>query len=601
MREANQSYPSIDKPWLKYYDSNKISALRPLSTSVYDELFRTASRYPKNVAIEYLGVKITYCDLLDRIDIAARAFRSLGISERSDVPLITANTPENVIAFYALNKLGAVARMVDLTLKGPDLTDKIKESGSGVVVATDLFLDSLETAQTELELEHVIVTSPVDSMSTFKRFAYRITKRSPQLFDRCMSWDSFMKRGMKASANSVSHDVRSAFDRPACILYTSGTTGKSKGVVLTNGNLTSMVQEYATCGLRFTAGDRMFNENPPFISYSIVLGINLPLLLGMCIVMFPSYEPNHFAERVFKAKSQHILACPADWANFFSDSKTKNRDYSFMNTLASGGIAFDAKTKEALNCLLRSLGCTNPIVEGYGMTEGSSAMCTSVPNYNIAGTVGIPLPLTNACIWDPENAEELGYGEIGEICFSGPTVMQGYFNDDASTRNILCIHPDGQKWLHTGDLGLIRKDGGMEVVGRIKRMIIRYDGFKISPFTIEAVIRKCPGINDVCVVASDDIFHGFGSVPVAFIVFESGINTEIVTDAVRATCETSLPKRNIPALYIPIEDLPLTKVGKIDYRYLECIANEHNNDGWILNEFDDIPYVGSSINGLIVS
>ena len=143
----------------------------------------------------------------------------------------------------------------------------------------------------------------------------------------------------------------------------------------------------------------MFNENPPFISYCIVLGINLPLALGMCIVMFPSYEPDHFAERVFKAKPQHVLACPADWSNFFSDSKAKHREYSFMSTLASGGVAFNAQTKERLNNLLGSLGCKNPIVEGYGMTEGSSAMCTAVPSYNENETVGIPLPLTNACIW----------------------------------------------------------------------------------------------------------------------------------------------------------------------------------------------------------
>lgn len=574
MNDGLTGYPSIDKPWLKYYDEEVISNLEPSNASVYGELFKTASIYPNNVAIDYLGVKITYRELMERIDVAAKSFRSLGIGEGSDVPLITANTPENVMAFYALNKLGAVARMIDLTLKGSDLTDKIKESGSNVVVATDLYLDSLEAVRADLELEYVIVTSPVDSMPVFKKLAYRFAKRNPRSFGGCMSWESFMKRGMKDSSSSGHHDARNAFDHPACIVYTTGTTGKSKGVVLTNGNLTSMVQEYATCGLRFAAGDRMFNENPPFISYCMVLGINLPLALGMCIVMFPSYEPDHFAERMFDAKPQHVLACPADWSNLFSGSKVKERDFSFMSTLASGGVAFNAQTKEELNDLLESLGCTNPIVEGYGMTEGSSAMCTAVPSYNETGTVGIPLPLTNACTWDSKKGTELGYGQVGEICFSGPTVMKGYFDDAASTSKALQIHPDGSTWLHTGDLGSIREDGGVEVVGRIKRMIIRYDGFKISPFVIEAQISECDEVKDCCVVAADDARHGFGSVPVAFVVLAGGIHADAAVGSIRAVCEASLPKRDAPVAYFPVERLPLTKVGKVDYRRLEQMASE---------------------------
>lgn len=574
MNDGITGYPSIDKPWLKYYDEDVLSTLKPSTGSIYGELSKTTSMYPNNIAIDYLGVEITYRELLERVDIAAGAFHSLGIREGSDVPLITANTPENVVAFYALNRLGAVARMVDLTLRGPDLADKIRESGSRIVVATDLFLDSLEAVQVELELEHVIVTSPVDSMPAFKKLAYRITKRRPRQFDGCMTWDSFMEKGMKGFANLFSCNVRNAFDHSACIVYTSGTTGKSKGVILTNGNLTSMVQEYATCGLRFAVGDRMFNENPPFISYCIVLGINLSLALGMCIVMFPSYEPNRFAERVFEAKPQHVLACPADWVNFLSDSKVNDRDYSFMSTLASGGVAFNAQAKEELNRLLNSLGCANPIVEGYGMTEGSSAMCTAVPNYNETGTVGVPLPLTNACIWDLENGTELGYGRIGEICFSGPTVMKGYFGDDASANEALRLHSDGRVWLHTGDMGLIREDGGVEVVGRKKRMIIRYDGFKGSPFVIEAHINECGEVKDCCVVAADDACHGFGSVPVAFVVLEDGANAEAAVDSVRAVCEASLPERDVPVAFFPVERLPLTKMGKVDYRRLEQMASE---------------------------
>ncbi len=574
MTEFNDSYPSLDKPWLKYYDEEALASIEVPNSSIYEELRRTASKHPRHIAIEYLGVKVTYDDLIRRIDIAADSFASLGIGANDHVPLITANTPENVVALYALNKIGAVAHMVDLTLKESDLADKINDSSSHVVVATDVFLGSLEAIRLQVNIDHIIVTSPADSMPVLKRIAYRMSASRPKLFDGCIPWNDFMECGSDALVRAVSYEYGDISQCAACVMYTSGTTGKSKGVVLTNRNLVSMVQEYANCGLKFAVGDRMFNENPPFISYCVVLGINLPLALGMCIVMFPSYEPSCFAERVFKAKAQHVLACPADWSNFFVDGDAQGRNYSFMSTLASGGVGFNPKKKEELNILLASLGCENPIVEGYGMTEGSSALCTAVPDYNRIGTVGIPLPLMNACIWNAENEQELGFGRIGEICFSGPTVMKGYLHDSDATRNALQMHPDGEIWLHTGDLGSIREDGGIEIVGRIKRLIVRHDGFKISPFDIEAHINACADVAECCVVSSDDIGHGFGSVPVAFVVLKGGVDSEKALVSIRAACESALPERNLPAAYIPIGSLPLTKVGKVDYRKLERMANE---------------------------
>lgn len=567
------SYPSIDKPWMKYYDEEALASIEVPNSSIYEELCRTASKCPRQIAIEYLGTKITYDDLIRRIDIAANAFVSLGIGANDHVPLITANTPENVVALYALNKIGAVAHMVDLTLKESDLADKINDSNSPVVVATDVFLGSLEAVRPQVNIDRIIVTSPADSMPALKRVAYRVSAPRSKLFDGCIPWNDFMECGSDALRCAAPYESGDISQRAACVMYTSGTTGKSKGVMLTNRNLMSMVQEYANCGLKFAVGDRMFNENPPFISYCIVLGINLPLALGMCIVMFPSYEPSHFAGRVFRAKAQHVLACPADWSNFFVDEDAQGRSYSFMSTLASGGVGFNSKKKEELNLLLASLGCENPIVEGYGMTEGSSAMCTAVPNYNRSGTVGIPLPLMNACIWDTENEQELGFGQIGEICFSGPTVMKGYLNDGDATRKTLQIHPDGETWLHTGDLGSIHEDGGIEVVGRIKRLIVRYDGFKISPFDIEAHINACADVVECCVVSSDDADHGFGSVPTAFVVLKGGADSEKALVSIRTACESALPERNLPAAYIPIGSLPLTKVGKVDYRKLERMAN----------------------------
>lgn len=546
-------------------------ALEVPRESAYEVLRRVADGRGDAPAIDYLGAKISYRELVARIDHAANAFAAIGVGEDDVVSLATANIPENAVALYALNKIGAIANMVDLTLIGGDLRGKIADAGSRVVVGTDLFLDGLLKAIEGSGVEHVIVTSPGDSLPALKRFAFKLKTGRAPLSGKCVKWRDFERRG---SAAPCAPAAPYAPDRVACVLYTSGTTGKPKGAMLTNENLNGMAVEYANCGMVFSPGDRMFNENPPFISYCIVLGINLPLALGMCIVMMPSYEPDHFARRVFESKAQHILACPADWSNFKADASARTRDYSFLSTLASGGVAFNPAAKGEMNGLLAQLGCKNPIVEGYGMTEGSSAMCTNTPAYNVLGTVGIPLPLMNACIWDSEAGRELGYGEVGEICFSGPTVMKGYLGAPEATAGALRAHPDGRTWLHTGDLGLIRDDGGIEVVGRIKRLIVRYDGFKISPFEIERHICECDGVADCCVVSAPDAEHGFGSVPAAFIVPEPGRDAQAVVDAARTACARTLPTRNLPVRYEALDALPLTKVGKVDYRELERRAAE---------------------------
>lgn len=567
------TFPSVTKPWLKYYDECVCDIEVPDKT-VYEVFADSATRYSDMLAIDYLGTKVTYEELKLRIDKAAWSFCALGVQPGDIVSLVTANTPENTIAFYALNKIGAIANMVDLTLKGSDLADKLVDSNT--VVVTDSFLNEFEAVLDSTKIKNVIVASPVESLPLTKRLLYRISAPHAKRFHGCMTWKNFEHLG-GSRACEIPH--RHGKDDVACIFYTSGTTGAPKGAMLSNECLTSMAVEYANCGLIFSSGDRMFNENPPFISYSMVLGINLPLALGMCIVMLPTYEPDRFARRVYDAKAQHVLACPADWSNFFVDEDVAGRDYSFLSTLASGGIAFNPDTKRELNELFRSLGCKASIVEGYGMTEGSSAMCTAVPAYNVAETVGIPLPLVDVCIWDVEANCELGFGETGEICFSGPTLMKGYRGNEGATADALRAHLDGKTWLHTGDLGRIREDGGIEVVGRIKRMIIRYDGFKISPYEIEGHIRSCGGVTDCCVVATDDLEHGFGSVPAAFLVLDDGTDAERAMDAVKLVCERSLSSRNMPKAFVLIGSLPLTKVGKVDYRKLEELAVDLRVEG----------------------
>ncbi len=563
-------YPHIDKPWMQYY-SDEASNLTIIKKTIYENFCDVVKNYDDKYAIDYLGRKITYGELKFRIDVTANAFRRKGVKKGDIVSLLTANTPENVIAIYALNKIGAIANMVDLTLKGDDLKSRINDANSTFVVATDLFLDNLSEVIDETKVRDVVITSPFDSLPFIKRILSKLKRPKLVMKSNYILWDEFEQSGKE-----LFEDITEPYEenRPAAVLYTSGTTGKSKGALLTNEVFTSLAQEYKNCGLEFAAGDRFFNEEPPFISYCVNLGLNLPLSLGMCIVMFPDYQPEHYAERVFNSKAQHVLGCPADYENFRVDKKAKYYNYSFVKTFASGGVGFEIEKKKEINKILFNLGYKKGIFEGYGMTEFGSAACTNLPQFDKYGTVGIPLPMTNVCIYDNESDMELQYGQEGEVCLCGGTLMNGYLGNEEATKGTVKIHSDGERWLHTGDIGTVYENGSVKISGRMKRLIIRYDGFDISPFEIEDVINQSAFVDECCVVNSPDRVHGAGSVPAAYIVLKDDENSSQALEDIKLICNLNIIKRNLPQKYVLIKELPLTKLRKIDYRKLEQAEQE---------------------------
>lgn len=293
--------------------------------------------------------------------------------------------------------------------------------------------------------------------------------------------------------------------------------------------------------------------------------------------MLPTYEPNKFAENIMKYKVNHVVAGPADWNNIREKKKTL-KDLSFLKTLASGSDLMDVNHKDEVNAQVKSHGCSFSVIEGYGQTEGGCADSTNLPQCNIRGSVGIPLPKMTFCIYDNEANKELKYNEEGEICICGPTVMKEYYNNEEATKNTLKLHEDGRIWLHTGDLGKINKDGVIFLAGRLKRIIIRHDGIKISPFKIEEIIKKNEAVENCCVVGIEDKENGRGAIPIAHIVLKSKheLNNEEILLNIKKVCKEELEEKYLPKDYVLHEKLPLTKVGKINYRELEKI-NEQSN------------------------
>jgi len=239
-----------------------------------------------------------------------------------------------------------------------------------------------------------------------------------------------------------------------------------------------------------------------------------------------------------------------------------------------GGDSMDTTLEEQSNLFLQRHHCTSKIVKGYGMTEVCGGVAGAVPQNNLIGSVGIPFVMSNISIFDPATSEELSYHQLGEICVSGPNIMLGYQNNPQATHEIIRTHTDGRKWLHTGDIGYMNDDGALFVVNRIKRIIIRYDGFKVFPSLIEQTVCKNPSVQSACAVGIPDPVHFQGKLPAVFFTTKEGVDTQALITDLQNLCKSSLPEYAQPVRFIPIEHIPLTSIGKIDYQSLEKIAQD---------------------------
>lgn len=569
-------YPSIDKPWLKYYSEEAISVPLPECT-IYEYLWECNKEYLGDIAINYYDRKITYGEMFRNIENATRAFSAIGIEAGDIIVMTTITTPETIYAFYALNRLGAIANMVDPRTSIEGIKEYIIEVNAKYVLTVDVAYSKIEKAIRDTEVERVIVTSPADSLAQPKRFLYNLSnnigKSSVVLNDKCINWSDFTLRGKGTNLNDVTYKKNTC----CAIVHTGGTTGMPKGVMLSNENFNEMVTSFTYNGLSFERGNVFLSIMPPFIAYGIVNGIHVVLCRGMQIVLLPSVDQNKLASLILKYKPTHMLATPTHFSAIMNSKVIKeSTDLSFIKMIGMGGDGLHVDTEKRLNVFFEKHKCHCSVIKGYGMTEVSAAACASHPSNNISGSVGLPFGKISISAFKPETDQELRFREKGEICILSPSTMLGYYNNVEETDKILKKHSDGNKWIHSGDIGYVDYDGNVFIEGRIKRMIIRYDGFKVFPFQIEQAVLKHNGIDSCCAVSGPDKEHTQGKLPVVFVVKKQGYeNSEVdIKQELVELCNKELPEYAQPISYVFCEKLPLTSIGKVDYRELEKKAEE---------------------------
>lgn len=567
-------YASIDKPWMKYYTKEQQETEMPQMT-VYKYLYESNKKYLGRVALSYFGRKITFDELFRNIDSVAKALKTYGIKEGDIVTISLPNIPEAVYLFYALSKIGAISNMIDPRTSTEGIKGYTSEVKSKLLIMITDYYDKVSTFKEEGIVDDIVTVSPAYSLPLglnlgFKavNFLKSFKNKSNSKKDSSTKWGDFLKSGKNYNKELESDYVP---NRAVVIEHTGGTTGVPKGVVLSNENINAVALQSVLTGIDMKREHNWLDIMPPFIAYGVGMGLHLPLTIGMETILIPKFDASKFDELILKHKPIHIVGVPSYWDTVINSKKMQTEDLSYLIAPTVGGDSMNISLEERTNEFLKQHNCTSKITKGYGMTEVCGGVAGTVPENNLVGSVGIPFVKTTISIFDPETYEELTYGQLGEICIQSPNIMLGYYDNEEETRKILRQHKDGSVWVHSGDLGYMNEDGAIFVYNRIKRLIVRYDGFKIFPSKVEEIIATHPAVESCGIIGIPDVEHIQGKLPKAYIVIKEEYQeeTEKIINEICSLCLKKLPEYSQPVDYEIIDKLPLTSVGKFDYLKLE--------------------------------
>ena len=556
-------FPSIDKPWLKYYSEKAINTSLP-QCSIYDYIRDCNIDNMERIAMNYYGTDITYGSMFNKIDEMAGTLQNIGIKENEVVTVCMVNAPDTVCLLFALNKIGAVANMVYGADSEEELSQHILDANSKIAFILDMFQDKFLSIADKCGLSKIVVTNITACMAPLTRIAAQIfkglkPKKHPD-DSRFSNWKVFFNETNLPSRSC--HDSES----PAVITYTGGTTGGSKGAVLSNKAVISVAFQYSMSEKNLSRESTWMQVLPLFIAYGITSSLMVALSVGMKqIIRIPMSES--IAEFCKKFKPNHVLYSPAYWETL----ATENADLDLSNFIAptTGGDVLRPNVEEKVSKYLLEHGCSCPLMNGYGMTEVGAGVSINFPHAHKFGSVGIPFAKNIISAFDPNTGEEVKYGETGELCINAPSMMIGYLNNETETNGIIRTHSDGMAWVHSGDLGYIDEDGFVFVIGRMKRYFAyAVNGVhkKIFCTDIEKTLLKCPLIENCAVVpiANEKTVQA----AVAYIILKDNADTDS-RNKVMEYGEKHLSGGYRPVKYYFVDKFLLTKIGKVDYRALE--------------------------------
>lgn len=555
-------------PWYQFYDEEGIPKnIDYPDCSMVDMVIQSAEKWPDNTAYVYYGHKVTYKNFVKKIEKTARALKNYGVKEGDRVTICMPNTPEGITMVYAVNMVGAVCNMVHPLSSEKELEYYIKVADSKYVLVIDAVFDKIYRLRDTAQLERIIVVRPSDGLGFLKKKLYNTLHikrvRLPSNDSRVVLWEDFIANSYFYQGNY--HEERGGED-PAVIMYSGGTTGAPKAVLLSNLNINAESICDATMIRQVTPGATVLSILPLFHCFGLGVCIHTPLCKGMGCILIPAFSHRQFADIIKKNSPSFIVGVPTLFEALVN-TKLKSDDLESVKAVICGGDALNQTLRDKVNAFLKNHGSDAKIRVGYGLTEGSGAVCLSPENTFSDGIIGVPFPDTDFKIVKNNTHKELPAGEEGEICISGPLVMMGYLDNDAETAQVIRVHDDGKVWLHTGDIGYLGEDGLIYFAQRLKRIIVS-SGYNIYPTHIESIINSHEAVLTSTVIGIDH--HYKGQVPKAFIVLKPGYRAgKKIEREIRELLERNIPIYALPVAYEFRDKLPHTKIGKVAFRDLE--------------------------------
>ncbi len=561
----NSNEISLNAPWTKFYNDVPKN-INYFQGTIAEMIESSANKYASLTAYEYYGITCTYKEFYKKIEEAAKALKAWGVQENDRVTICMPNTPQGLIIFYAVNMIGAIANMIHPLSAEKEIEFYLNVSDSKYLVTIDISYSKIMTVIDNSKVEKMVVVSAAQDFGHSMTFLYWLTKgrKIKVKIDRenIIGWKKFIDLGKKYTGNYKCHK---SSDSVAVILYSGGTTGTPKGIMLSNKNFNAMAEQ-ASAMCQSQAGESVLSIMPIFHGFGLTVCIHTPLFCGMKCILIPDFSSKKFVGLIRKYKPNFVVGVPTLFDSL-SKSLLGKKELSCITQLISGGDSLNPSLKARVDKFLHEHGCLTELREGYGLTESAGATCLTPINAYRKGSIGIPFPDTYFKIVINGTHEEAPIGTDGEICISGPTVMVGYLNNFDETMQTLRTHDDGRVWLHTGDIGSMDEDGFVYFKQRLKRVIIS-SGYNIYPSYVESIINEHPAVLTSTVVG---VSHPHKmQVAKAYVVLKEGYEpSEALKRNILLHCSKNLAKYTMPTYLEFRKSLPRTLIGKIAYKELE--------------------------------
>lgn len=564
IREKGIWYQNMDREkWIEKYPQ----------CSMFEQLKNSSQNFPDYPAIDFQNKCLTFRQVLEKSEQLAKALISIGIRRGDIVSIISPNAPQGVLMVYALNRIGAVANMIHPLLSRSEIQHSVEETESVAVLIMDVIYEKISRIKWEMENPpQIIIAKVIDALPIYMKPLFQLkTKKKMELNDQHNNiyWNDLLKLGVNRNA-SLPSDSGSP-EAVAVILYSGGTTGIPKGVMLTNYNLTCYaIQAFEASGMD-TIGKRCLGVLPLFHGFGLALCVHTMLCAGTCVYLVPTYDFKKCNALIFRKKLNFLCGVPAFFESLSRYPDMESKDLSFIECLISGGDVLPVRLQKRINKQLKAGGSSASIREAYGQTESVTGCCINPEFHNVMGSVGIPCPDIESKVVEPGTIKGVAAGIDGELCLTGPNIMKGYYKNPEATNKILRQHEDGRIWLHTGDIFYKNEEGFLFFRQRMARMVV-CSGYNVYLSQIERVVNNCSIVSESCAVSIED--RVVGSKIGLFIILNTSIEQVEAQELIMKFCRENMANYSLPHRIFFVEEFPRTKMGKVDYLKMENSINE---------------------------